>query len=116
MAEDEKPEEKTMEFTEADPETQQRSIGIEFIIEDTDISYADQYVVQNFPHEFIISFFQTEHPLIFTEDDFRKLGNLHAYCIFRVALRPSQAKELSDILQRNIAIWEDGVKKRKEAK
>lgn len=114
--EDQKTEEKTIEFNEPDQETLQRSIGIEWIIEDTDISYADQYIVQHHPDEFIISFFQTEHPIIFTEDDFKKLENLRAYCVFRVVLKPSQAKDLSDILRKNISIWEQKYKKQQEVK
>ncbi len=111
MAEDEKSEKMSINFSEADPETLQRTINVEFIFEDTEISYADQYIVQPFPEEFIISFFQTEHPIVFTKDAFQKLEKLSAYCIFRIVLRPNQIKEFSEILQKQIKLWEDRYKK-----
>jgi hypothetical protein len=78
---------------------------IEFVTEDCDIQYADLFTVQNYPTEFILTFFQTAHPLLFTEKDLRDSSKLTAYCTYRVSLPPPLMLEFADALKTNVEAW-----------
>jgi hypothetical protein len=83
----------------------EKLVKIEYVTDDCDISYSDLVTIQNYPREFILSFFQTEHPLIFEQKDVDKLKDVTAYCVHRIALRPEQMLELAEAIKTNVEAW-----------
>src|SRR5690242_7259571 len=73
----------------------QRFLKVSYVTEECNISYADLYTVQHYPKEFIVSFFQTDHPLLFEKGDLERLSGVTATCIHRIALRPDQMLEFA---------------------
>lgn len=66
------------------------------------ITYADQGVIQFFDDEFIISFFQTPHPVVQNEEDIERHRILEAQCVFRVVLRPATMARLHQAMSGNL--------------
>src|SRR5262245_11582770 len=83
----------------------EKLVKIDYITDDCDITYSDLVTIQNYPREFIISFFQTGHPLIFDQKDVDKIKEFTAYCVHRVSLRPEQMLELAEAINTNVAAW-----------
>jgi hypothetical protein len=80
-------------------------LPIEYIVEDTEISYSDNVVIQHLPDRFIISFFQHEHPVILSEEQLERQTTARFFPVARIALTPREALEFSQSLQDNVEKW-----------
>lgn len=86
-----------------------------YVPEDLLSCYANNIVVQQTPHEFIISFFETLPPLIIGSLEEQKhqlegLKSIRAKCVARILVNPNRMGEFIQALQQTYA----GYVKRKE--
>lgn len=64
---------------------------------------------QSFKHyldEFVISFFQSAHPLIFGRADLQNLTDIQTTCIARFVLNPRQMARLTEAMAENFNNWQ----------
>ena len=84
------------------------AIDLKWVIPDGfPITYADQAVVQHFPDEFIVSFFQSSHPVLLTEAEAKALKKVSANCVARFALSPPQMARLTQAMVQNFNKWKE---------
>ena len=84
------------------------SVDIKWLVpEGFPITYADQAVVQHFPDEFIVSFFQSSHPVLMKGADIKALKEIPAHCVARFALSPEQMARLSQVMVQNFNKWKE---------
>jgi hypothetical protein len=74
--------------------------------EDTPRGYATNMIVQHTDHEFIISFFDLEPPLLMgsieeRREQIKKIGLLKAKCIARITVNASRMEDFIDALKTN---------------
>jgi len=90
-----------------------KEIPIEWIIpEDTVTRYASNMVVQHTESEFIISFFETQPPIILGTPDeaealMSQLRSVRAKCVARVVVSPKRMEEFITVLQNNLAKYQE---------
>ncbi len=83
-------------------------IPIEHVIPDSiETRFADRIVVQHAEHEFHISFFQIERPIVFgTPDETRQrlfdMGSLKAVCVARIVVAAGRMPDMVRALQENL--------------
>jgi hypothetical protein len=88
------------------------SIVVEYEVKkNTPRGYATNLIVQHTEHEFIISFFDFEPPLVIGSDEERreqvkKLGHLKAKCIARIMVSPGRMEEFINALKTNFDKYE----------
>lgn len=73
--------------------------------EDLPSHYVNNIVVQQTPHEFIISFFETLPPLILgspeeQQQQLEALTSVRAKCVARIIVNPNRMKDFIQALQR----------------
>ncbi len=66
--------------------------------------YADNSQVMHTANEFILSFFQIEHPVV--EPDLASLREVRSRCVARIVLSPDQMTKLVGILAENLAAYQ----------
>lgn len=72
-----------------------KDLKIEYIIPaGFGVMFSDQAYIQSTSTEFIISFFQTEHPLIQSKEDLEALEAIRAFCVSRIVVTPPQMAKL----------------------
>jgi hypothetical protein len=77
-----------------------REIPVEvYIPEDVTIEFADTFTVQATSEEVIISFLQTQHPIVFTETDAENIKVIESLCLARIALTPTRLELFIKLLQ-----------------
>lgn len=88
-------------------ETNGVMLPIEWQLPEGTISrYANNIVVQHTEHEFILSFFEIQPPLLLgsPEEQAAKLvalGAVRAECVARIIMSPSRIQSFIEVLQRN---------------
>lgn len=80
--------------------------------EDLVSRYATRIVVQHEKHEFVISFFELQHPpLLGSPEEARalleKMEFVPAKCVARVVVSPSRIQGFIDALQKNYAKYQE---------
>lgn len=68
--------------------------------------YATNLLVQHGPHEFTISFFEAQPPILLTEDDRKraatKIQSVRANCVARVVVSVERMPEFVEVLQKSL--------------
>jgi len=84
-----------------------QGIPLQFCIPDDLMSrYATNFVVQHTDQEFILSFFETQNPLLLGSPEQNKatlqqMGGIRSQCVARIIVAPGRMSELIRILQAN---------------
>ena len=84
------------------------SVPLEWHIPDNVVSrYATNLVVQHSPHEFIISFFEAQPPIIVGNDEaeLANIKSLRAECVGRIIVAPDRMPEFISVLQANFQLY-----------
>jgi hypothetical protein len=80
-----------------------RQVPVEYYgIEDIDVKYSDGLLVQSDESGFIISFFQTQHPVTLTEEERIKVRKIRTKCVARVFVSPPIFEVTIEALARNL--------------
>ncbi|MHB1296158.1 MAG: DUF3467 domain-containing protein [Anaerolineae bacterium] len=79
--------------------------------------YATNLVVQHTEHEFILSFYEAEQPLLLGTPEENKtyledMGHVRATCVSRVIVAAGRMKEFMRVLQENHAAYEEKSEKK----
>lgn len=83
-------------------------LRVEFTFpEGTRTQFADRILVQHTEHEFLVSFFETEQPVLLgppeeNRERLRSLGSVKAHCVARVAVAAGRMPELVEVLTENL--------------
>ena len=84
------------------------TLNINFVVPpDFPIIYADQAVVQHYPDEFVISFFQSAHPILLRDAQVKDLTEVQANCVARFAITPQQMARLTGVMVDNFNKWKE---------
>ncbi len=92
-------------------------LPVEFYVPEGIVSrYATNLVVQHTEHEFIVSFYEVQPPLLLGTPEENKaalehLGEVRATCVARIIIAAGRMAEFVKVLQDNVATYE---KKRAE--
>ena len=90
-----------------DKETNGVMLPIEWQLPEGIVSrYANNIVVQQTEHEFILSFFEIQPPLLLGSPEeqaakLEALGAVRAECVARIIISPSRIQSFIEVLQRN---------------
>ena len=89
--------------------TEERRVPLDWYFpEGTASRYATNIVVQRQPHEYIISFFEVQHPILVgtreeRETQLAQIGAVPALCVARIIVAPDRFPKFVDALQRQLA-------------
>jgi hypothetical protein len=90
-------------------QTEEREVPIEWIVPDSIVSqYATNMIIQHFEHEFILSFFETQPPLIIgipSKEQLESLKSVKSTCIARIVIAPERMQNFVNALQTNLEKW-----------
>lgn len=85
-------------------------VRIEHVFTEPPISqFANHLIVQHTEHEFILSFFEIDNPIILGDEDKTKLEQLEsvrAYCVARVAVPTGRMASFVEALENNLAKYQ----------
>lgn len=90
---------------------QQMLVPVDYDInEDTPRGYATNLVVQHTEHEFIVSFFNIEPPLVLgtpeeKQEQLAAIENVHAKCIARITINAGRMEEFIKALNENLGVF-----------
>lgn len=78
-------------------------------------SYATNFIVQHTRHEFIVSFFEAQPPVLLGTSEERQLelervGAVPAYCVARITLSPARMRQLIDLMKGNYERYEQMIR------
>ena len=68
--------------------------------------YSNDMTVNHTEQEFFLSFFRTEPPLVFEEEDLKEINEIDALLVAKVAVTPEFAKRIMKALDDNIKTFE----------
>ena len=78
------------------------NIPLEYVLPpDVPVFYADNVNVINSESEFVISFLQTQHPLIKNEEDWNNIKSVQAKCVARIVISPMKMQAIVGVLVGN---------------
>lgn len=66
--------------------------------------YATNFVIQCLEHEFILSFYEAEAPILLGSSEenlaeLRRQGEIHARCVARIVVAPARMQEFAHIVE-----------------
>ncbi len=94
---------------------QPRQVALEFVLPDDMVSqFADNLVIAHTGNEFILSFLQTQHPLITKPEEAAKLTSVEARCVARIVVTPAGMDQIVDAMQKNLERYQSSFKKGEE--
>jgi hypothetical protein len=94
---------------------QEREIPLIWDIpEDLTSGYATNMLVQIGEHEFFVSFFEAQPPIIIKPQDVEKLESVRAECLARLVILPDRMEAFIEVLQKQLDIFK--ARKKAEAK
>jgi len=94
-------------------EPESMRVPVSFEVPDDIVSrYATNFVAQHTENEFILTFYEVHPPILLGSPDENKaqleaLGPIPATCVARIILSPHGMRQLVDVLQRNLADFDD---------
>ena len=84
------------------------SIAVEnYLPDNIPTFYSDALAVLHSPHEFVISFLQTEFPLATTKEELEKVNVLRRKCVSRIIMSPAQFEAATKGFQENLKKYQD---------
>lgn len=94
-----------------------REIPVEWEIPDSPAPYATNLVVQHTEHEFRISFFQVEQPILLGEEEERDrqaeaVEMVPARCVARVIVSATKMEDFVNVLQENFGRYKNTYERR----
>jgi len=94
-------------------EPESMRVPVSFEVPDDIVSrYATNFVAQHTENEFILTFYEVHPPILLGSPDENKaqleaLGPIPATCVAIIILSPHGMRQLVDVLQRNLADFDD---------
>ncbi len=70
-------------------------------IDDSSLVFANGFIVQHTPHEFILTFGYIQPPIALRPEDFENVNEVKARALVRIAVSPSRMAEIIDVLGTN---------------
>jgi hypothetical protein len=88
-----------------------KEVPLTYIIpDDVPLLFSDGMVVQHSENEFILSFFQTNRPIVLSEEDANKVTKAESRCVVRIVVTPRQMERNAKAMVKNFDSWVEKIR------